>query len=99
MCLYGVCLSLEGVGPALPSSYNKSNSSWQKEAQANELTHDAASSSTDHCPEASTDGARAPRQVPFSSFQGLFFNYCLSLGILFEVFKHLGFGEAISKDS
>ena len=70
-----------------------------KETQADDFVHGASSSSTAHCPEASTDGARAPTPVPFSSFQVFLFNYLLSLGILFEVFKHFGFGEAIFKDS
>jgi len=42
-----------------PSSYNKSNSSWLNEPQADETTNDASSSSTAHGtdPRASTDYA------------------------------------------
>jgi len=58
-----------------PSSYNKSNSSWLNEPQADETTNDASSSSTAHGtdPRASTDyGAKAHTSVPFSSFQVFF---------------------------
>jgi len=40
-----------------------------KETLAGASTNAASSSSIDHCPEASTAGAKAPTPVPFKSFQ------------------------------